>query len=61
MINENISESLSPSQQIIKMVHREITKVLGSKKSDIVISPKPPTVILIVGLQGTGKTTTAVN
>ncbi len=60
MINENISESLSPSQQIIKMVHREITKVLGSKKSDIVISPKPPTVILIVGLQGTGKTTTAV-
>ena len=60
MINENISESLSPSQQIIKMVHQEITKILGSKKSDITISPKPPTIILIVGLQGTGKTTTAV-
>jgi len=60
MINKNISESLSPSQQIIKMVHQEITKILGSEKSDITISSKPPTIILMMGLQGTGKTTTTV-
>ena len=60
MANEKISESLSPSQQIIKMVHQEITRALGAKKSEITISPKPPTIIMMVGLQGTGKTTTAV-
>jgi len=60
IIEEKVSESLSPAQQIIKIVNQEITKILGSKKSDIVISSKPPTIILLVGLQGTGKTTTAV-
>jgi len=60
MVNERISESLSPSQQIIKMVHQEIAKILGAVKSELNLSSKPPTIILMVGLQGTGKTTTAV-
>lgn len=57
---EKISESLSPSQQIIKMVNEEITLVLGSKKNDLSINPSPPTIIMLAGLQGTGKTTTTV-
>jgi len=60
MVDEKISESLSPSQQIIKMVHQEISNTLGSEKSDLTIHYKPPTIIMMVGLQGTGKTTSAV-
>lgn len=57
---EKVSESLTPAQQIIKIVNKEITKVLGSKQNDIIMNSKPPTIILLAGLQGTGKTTTAV-
>jgi len=57
---EKISESLTPTQQIIKIVNKEITKILGSKQNDIIINSNPPTIILLAGLQGTGKTTTAV-
>lgn len=57
---EKISESLTPAQQIIKIVNGEITSTLGSKKNDLSISSAPPTIIMLVGLQGTGKTTTAV-
>lgn len=57
---EKISESLTPAQQIIKIVNGEITEVLGSKQTDIKMSSAPPTIIILVGLQGTGKTTTAV-
>lgn len=57
---EKISESLTPTQQIIKIVNAEITLTLGSKQNDLSISPTPPTIIMLVGLQGTGKTTTAV-
>ena len=57
---EKISESLSPTQQIIKIVNAEITLTLGAKQNDLSISPAPPTIIMLVGLQGTGKTTTAV-
>lgn len=57
---EKISESLTPTQQIIKIVNKEITKILGSEQNDIIINSNPPTIILLVGLQGTGKTTTAV-
>lgn len=60
MQQEKISESLTPTQQIIKIVNEEITKTLGSKQSDIKMNPTPPTMIMLVGLQGTGKTTTAV-
>jgi len=57
---EKISESLTPAQQIIKIVNREITEVLGSRQTDLKMSSAPPTIIILVGLQGTGKTTTAV-
>lgn len=57
---EKISESLTPAQQIIQIVNGEITSTLGSKKNDLSISSAPPTIIMLVGLQGTGKTTTAV-
>jgi signal recognition particle subunit SRP54 len=57
---EKISESLTPTQQIIKIVNKEITKILGSTQSDIKINSIPPTVILLVGLQGSGKTSTSV-
>jgi len=60
MQQEKISESLTPAQQIIKIVNGEITEILGSKQNDLSISPAPPTIIMLVGLQGTGKTTTAV-
>lgn len=60
ILQEKISESLTPTQQIIKIVNEEITKTLGSKKSDIKMNLTPPTMIMLVGLQGTGKTTTAV-
>ena len=57
---EKISESLTPTQQIVKLVNKEITKILGSKQNNIIINSSPPTIILLAGLQGTGKTTTAV-
>jgi len=57
---EKISESLTPTQQIIKIVNKEITKILGPTQSDIKINSIPPTIILLVGLQGSGKTSTSV-
>jgi len=60
MQKEKISESLTPIQQIIKIVNKEIIKILGSKQNDITINSTPPTIMLLAGLQGTGKTTTAV-
>ncbi len=60
MQQEKISESLTPTQQIIKIVNEEIAKTLGSKQNDIEMNSTPPTMIMLVGLQGTGKTTTAV-
>jgi len=55
-----LSKSLTPTQQIIKLVHQEITKILGEKQSKIVFEPGQLNKLLLVGLQGTGKTTTAV-
>jgi len=60
ILQENISESLSPAQQIIKIVNEEITLTLGSKQNDLIVNPSPPTIIMLVGMQGTGKTTTTV-
>ncbi len=60
MLQEKISESLTPTQQIIKIINGEIASTLGSKQNDISMNPAPPTIIMLVGLQGTGKTTTAV-
>ncbi len=49
--------SLTPAQQFIKIVNEELTKLMGSASTKITFSPRPPTVIMLVGLQGSGKTT----
>ncbi len=54
-----VMESLTPGQQVIKIVNEELIKLMGSTEQKIKISSKPPTVIMMVGLQGAGKTTTA--
>ncbi|MGN1095047.1 MAG: signal recognition particle protein [Eubacteriales bacterium] len=56
-VGSEVLESLVPSQQVIKIVNEELTKLMGSTVSKIQIAPKPPTVIMMVGLQGAGKTT----
>jgi signal recognition particle subunit SRP54 len=56
-IGKDVKGSLLPEQLIVKLVHDELVELMGSKRSDIVFSPHPPTVILVAGLQGSGKTT----
>src|SRR3982751_4498082 len=56
-MGEEVLASLSPSQQVIKIVQEELIKVLGSHESKLRFSNEPPSVFLIVGLQGSGKTT----
>lgn len=58
-VGHEVMESLTPGQQVVKIVNQELTKLMGNKKSDIEISPQPPTLIMLVGLQGSGKTTSA--
>jgi signal recognition particle subunit SRP54 len=52
-----LSKSLSPSQQVIKIVHQELVNTLGGTTGKLTMNPKPPTVVMLVGLQGSGKTT----
>jgi signal recognition particle subunit SRP54 len=52
-------ESLTPGQQVIKIVKEELTALMGGEQSKIAVSERPPTVIMMVGLQGAGKTTTS--
>lgn len=56
-INTEILESLSPAQQVIKIVNEEMTALMGNHAEKLNISSQPPTVIMMVGLQGAGKTT----
>ena len=57
-IGQEVLESLTPGQQIVKIVHDEMTQLMGGSESKLNLSSKPPTVIMAVGLQGAGKTTT---
>jgi len=57
-MGEEVLGALSPSQQVIKIVHEELIKILGSHESKLRFANEPPSVILVVGLQGSGKTTT---
>ncbi len=54
---EAVMKSLTPGQQIIKIVHEQLTELLGSNNEKLSVAPKPPTVIMMAGLQGAGKTT----
>lgn len=56
-VGQEVLDSLTPGQHVVKIVHEELTGLMGSSQSKIVISSKPPTVIMLVGLQGAGKTT----
>ena len=58
-VGHEIIDTLDASQQIIKIVNEELTEILGSETSEIEKSPKIPTIIMMVGLQGAGKTTFA--
>lgn len=58
-VGREILSSLTPGQQVIKIVHEELVGLLGGAQSRLHLSPNPPTVIMMVGLQGSGKTTTA--
>ncbi|SDJ02429.1 signal recognition particle protein [Salimicrobium halophilum] len=57
-IGQEVMESLTPGQQVIKVVKEELTELMGGDESKIAVAKKPPTVIMMVGLQGAGKTTT---
>ncbi len=56
-MGEQILKSLTPGQQVIKIVNEELVALMGSTQSKLAVSPKPPTVIMMCGLQGAGKTT----
>jgi signal recognition particle subunit SRP54 len=58
-VGQEIWKSLSPSQQVIQIVHAELTRLLGVAHRELALAPKPPTVVLLCGLHGTGKTTQA--
>ena len=58
-VGAEVLESLLPAQQIVKIVNEELTNLMGGSQSKLTISSKPPTVVMMVGLQGAGKTTHA--
>ena len=58
-VGQDVQRSLTPGQQVVKIVHEELTALMGSGDSKLVFAGKPPTVILLAGLQGSGKTTAA--
>ncbi len=58
-VGEELSKSLTPAQQVIKIVHEELITTLGGETMKVTFASKPPTVVLMAGLQGSGKTTTS--
>ena len=58
-LGKEVIRSVSPAQMVVKIVNDELTKILGSENYDINFRSKPPVIILMVGLQGSGKTTTS--
>ena len=57
-VGQEVLQSLTPGQQIIKIVHDEMTALMGGSESKLNFAPRPPSVFIMVGLQGAGKTTT---
>jgi signal recognition particle subunit SRP54 len=58
-VGEEVTRSLTPAQQVIKIVHEELVTTLGEHDEPLVFAARPPTVVLLAGLQGSGKTSTA--
>lgn len=57
-VGQEVMKSLTPGQQVIKVVKEELTELMGGEQSKIAVSNRPPSIIMMVGLQGAGKTTT---
>ena len=58
-VGQDVLHSLTPAQTVIKIVHDQLVELLGTSPPRLAVAPKPPTVVMLVGLQGSGKTTTA--
>ena len=58
-LGADVTKSLTPGQEVVRIVHEELTTLMGSGDSKLAFASRPPTVILLAGLQGSGKTTTA--
>jgi signal recognition particle subunit SRP54 len=58
-LGQDVLKSVTPGQQVVKIVHDELTELMGSGSSKLAFTARPPTVILLAGLQGSGKTTAA--
>jgi signal recognition particle subunit SRP54 len=58
-LDVEVTKSLTPGQQVVKIVHEELTRLMGEGSSKLAFAGRPPTVVLLAGLQGSGKTTAA--
>ena len=58
-VGQEVLQSLTPAQQVVKIVNEELTNLLGGNEVGLKLAQKPPTIIMLAGLQGSGKTTTA--
>ena len=58
-IGEDVLRGLNPAQQVIKVVHEQLVEMVGRERKRLATSPSPPTVVMLGGVQGSGKTTTA--
>src|SRR5436189_4632007 len=58
-LGADVTKSLTPGQEVVRIVHEELTSLMGSGDSKLAFASRPPTVILLAGLQGSGKTTAA--
>src|ERR687885_1969167 len=58
-VGQEVLQSLSPAQTVIKIVHDQLVELLGTTPPRLTVSPRPPTVVMLLGLQGSGKTTTS--
>ena len=56
-LGQEVLQSITPGQQIVKIIFDELIKLMGGVKTDIALAPMPPTIIMVAGLQGSGKTT----
>ena len=57
-VGQEVMNSLTPGQQVIKIVYEELSELMGGNQTKVILSSKPPTIIMVLGLQGSGKTTT---
>jgi signal recognition particle subunit SRP54 len=57
-VGQEVLKSLTPGQQVVKLVHDELVELLGGSAHRLAMAPRPPTVVMVLGLQGSGKTTT---